>query len=402
VERTYHELGFVDVFRKRFSEATNAVGRVGGLRLVVCKNHRRPIDKNNLVENIIEKQARLLLLSNDAILIRRFSSGRIVFWNHGAHRLYGWSKKKAIGKLVYNLLQTELPEPPRDIKAQLRRHGCWTGELVQTRKDGKKIVVASYWSLRQNSNGGPMEILEVNYNVTDRKQSVHKAQETERLALVGTMAAVFAHEVANPLSGLSASLRFVESDLERRDVDVPFVRATVQGAMREVDRLVSLLNEFRSLALPQSLDLKLTDLQEIIEEILVSEKLAHRTAGITIKSDFESSLPRIRIDSAKIKQVVLNLCKNAIEAMREGGCLIVKVYRSEPMVVLEISDNGIGVPHGVNIFELFKTTKPCGSGLGLPVVQQIVAAHNGTINYTTEAGHGSTFKVCLPVPNQVM
>jgi PAS domain S-box-containing protein len=344
-----------------------------------------------------------LLESNDAILIRRFSSGRIVFWNRGAHTLYGWSKKKAMGKPVYSLLQTKLPEPPRDIKAKLRRHGCWTGELVQTTKDGKKIVVSSYWSLRQSSNGGPMEILEVNSNVTNRKESTHKAQETEQLALVGTMAAVFAHEVANPLSGLSASLRFVESDLEQKNFDVPFLRATVQGAMREVDRLISLLNEFRSLALPQSLDLKLTDLQEIIEETLASEKLAHGTDGIAIKTNFENSLPLIRIDRAKVKQVVLNLCKNAIEAMRKGGCLTVKVYRSELMVVLEINDNGVGVPHGVNVFELFKTTKPCGSGLGLPVAQQIVSAHNGTITYTTEAGQGTTFKVCLPAPpNQVM
>jgi signal transduction histidine kinase len=212
------------------------------------------------------------------------------------------------------------------------------------------------------------------------------------------MAAVFAHEVANPLSGLSASLRFVESDLEQKNFDVPFLRATVQGATREVDRLISLLNEFRSLALPQSLDLKLTDLQEIIEEILASEKLAYGTDGITIKTDFENNLPLIRIDRAKVKQVVLNLCKNAFEAMRSGGCLTVKVYRSEPMVVLEINDNGIGVSHGVNVFELFKTTKPCGSGLGLPVAQQIVSAHNGTITYTTEAGHGTTFKVCLPAP----
>jgi PAS domain S-box-containing protein len=399
VKGTYNEPKFVDVSRKRFSEARKIAGSAGQLRLVVSNSHPRQIDKNSRVAEIIEQQA--LLQSNDAILLRRFSSGRIVFWNRGAQKLYGWSKKKAMGKPVYNLLRTELPEPPGDIKAKLRRHGCWTGELVQTRKDGKKIVVASYWSLRQSSNGGPMEILEVSYNVTDRKRSVPKSQETERLALVGTMAAVFAHEVANPLSGLSASLGFVENDLEEKDFDVPSLRATVQGAMREVDRLVTLLNEFRSLAVPQRLDLKLTDFQEIIEEILASEKLAYRAAGITVKTDFES-LPMIRIDPAKIKQVVLNLCKNAVEAMRGGGCLMVKAYLSELMVVLEISDDGIGVAHGVNIFELFKTTKPCGSGLGLPVVQQIVSAHNGTINYTTEAGQGTTFKVCLPALNQVM
>ena len=197
---TYNEPKFVDVFRKRFSEAKKIAGSAGQLRLVVSNSHPRQIDKNSLVAEIIEQQA--LLHSNDAILLRRFTSGRIVFWNRGAQKLYGWSKKKATGKPVYNLLRTELPEPPGDIKAKLRRHGCWTGELVQTRKDGKKIVVASYWSLRQSPNGGPTEILEVNYNVTERKHSCTKSQETERLALVGTMAAVFAHEVANPLSGI--------------------------------------------------------------------------------------------------------------------------------------------------------------------------------------------------------
>ena len=397
MERNY-EPGFVDVFKKRFSEARNAVGSGARLRLVVCKNRQRHLDSSNVVEKIIEKQARLLPPSNDAILIRRFSSGQIVFWNHGAQDLYGWPKKKAMGKHAYNLLQTELPEPPREIKAKLRRHGCWNGELVQTRKDGRKIVVASHWSLRQSPNGGPMEILEVNYP----KPTGRKAPESERLALVGTMAAVFAHEVANPLSGLSASLQFVESDLARKQFDVPLLQATVKGAILEVDRLVSLLNAFRSLSRPQRLDLKSTDLQKLIEELLASEKIAYRNAGITIETNFETGLPAIRIDSGKMRQAVLNLCKNATEAMQEGGRLNVKVYRSERMVVLEISDNGIGVPHDVDIFELFKTTKRSGSGLGLPVAQQIVSAHNGTINYTTKTGHGTTFKVCLPAPSQIM
>ncbi|HSE84782.1 MAG TPA: ATP-binding protein [Candidatus Binatia bacterium] len=374
----------------------------GRLRLVVCKGHPRPIEKHNLVDGIIQRQARLLLLSNDAILIRRFSSGRIVFWNHGAQKLYGWSKKIALGKPAYDLLQTKLPEPLREIKAKLRRHGCWTGKLVQTTKDGRKIVVASCWSLRQSPNGGPTEILEANYHVTDRKQSSHRAQEIERLARVGTMAAMFAHEVANPLSGLSASLQFAQSDLQKQNVDVSILRATLQAAIQEVDRLVSLLSEFRSLTLPQSLDLKLTDLQEIIREILAAEKIAYRAAGITVKTDFESSFSPVNIDSAKIKQVVLNLCKNAIEAMGEGGCLTMKVYRSGHMVVLEVSDTGIGVLSGMNIFESFKSTKRDGSGLGLALVRQIVSAHNGIVNYTTEAGHGTTFKVCLPAPNPPM
>ena len=402
MERTYEDIKLGIASNKRFTEAKTGVVDASRLRLVVCKSHQDQIHNNNLVEEILRKQAQHLLLSHDAILIRRFSSGRIVFWNRGAHNLYGWSKKKAMGKLVYNLLETELPEPPRDIKAKLRRHGCWSGELVQTKKDGRKIVVASHWSLRQSLNGGPMEILEVNYNLTDKKHSGQKTRERERLALLGTMAAVFAHEVANPLTGLSASLQFVESELKRKKFDEPFLRDTVQGAMREIDRLGSLLNEFRSLALPQTLDLELTDLKKVIQEVLAGQKMAYRAAGITVKLDFENGLPAVELDAAKMKQAILNLCKNAVEAMREGGYLTLKAHRAGQMVVLEIADNGIGVPEGVNIFELFKTTKAGGTGLGLPLVQQIVSAHNGTITYTTDAGHGTTFTVRLPAITQMM
>jgi signal transduction histidine kinase len=246
-----------------------------------------------------------------------------------------------------------------------------------------------------------MEILEVNYNLTDKKQPGQKTRERERLALLGTMAAVFAHEVANPLTGVSASLQFVENEFKKKKFD-PFLRDTIQGAMREIKRLGSLLNEFRSLALPQTLDLELTDLKKVIQEVLAVQEPAYRTAGIAVKLELENDLPAIELDAAKMKQAILNLCKNGIEAMRGGGCLTLKAYRAGQMVILEISDDGVGVPEGVNVFELFKTTKAGGSGLGLPIVQQIVSAHNGTINYTTDAGHGTTFRVRLPAISQTM
>ena len=398
MEKTYDQVRFVDVLKKRFSEARTAAGRTGRLKLVESKNQRSQLD-NSMP---LDKQSRVSPRSDDAIIVRRFSSGQIIFWNRGAQKLYGWSKKNAMGKPVYKLLDTELPEPPREIKAKLRRHGCWSGELLQTTRDGKSIAVASYWSLRQGPNSGPLEILEVNYPARQGKHFGPKSRESDRLARAETMAAVFAHEVANPLSGLSASLQFAESDLAKRVFDVPSLRATVQSASKEVERLVSLVNEFRSLALPQPLDLKAINLPTLVEEILASQKIAYRDASITVKTCFEDDLPCLKIDAAKMKQAVLNLCKNATEAMSQGGCLLIKLSRSEGMVVLEISDNGIGLSHDVDIFDSFKTTKPNGSGLGLPIAQQIVSAHNGTINYTTKTGHGTTFKVCLPAPRHVM
>ena len=98
-----------------------------------------------------------------------------------------------------------------------------------------------------------------------------------------------------------------------------------------------------------------------------------------------------------MKQVVLNLGKNAIEAMANGGVLSAKIYQQNGRVILEIADTGIGIPEGEDVFQLFKTTKPEGTGLGLPIVQQIVSEHRGSIDYSSELGKGTIFKIFLPI-----
>jgi signal transduction histidine kinase len=235
-----------------------------------------------------------------------------------------------------------------------------------------------------------------------RDRAAPRLQQTERLALLGTMAAVFAHEVGNPLAGILFSLKLVDKQLEEKKVDDSSLISMIRGAIGELDRLGLLLREFRSLVPVQTLDLKCTDLVTIVEQTLALEMIAYRAAGITVKFDFEDALPLVSIDAARIKQVIVNLCKNAIQAMPNGGCLTLKGYRSQGMVVLEISDTGVGVPEDLNIFELFKTTKPSGTGVGLPLAQQIVSAHNGAIAYKSQLGHGATFKVSLPMYEKAM
>lgn len=228
-----------------------------------------------------------------------------------------------------------------------------------------------------------------------------KEQQRERLALLGTSAVVFAHEVGNPLQAILGTLEFIDAEFKSRQIADPVLTSMIQGAMREMDRLRALLRQFRSLAKPQYLQLQLADLAKVIEEVLVLQKLGHRAAGIAVNLECENPLPRVMLDAAKIKQVILNLCKNAVEAMPNGGCLSIRVYPSGPRIVMEIADNGVGVPGDVDIFRLFKTTKSGGSGLGLPVVRQIITAHKGTIDYITELGRGTTFTVNLPADNGI-
>jgi signal transduction histidine kinase len=240
----------------------------------------------------------------------------------------------------------------------------------------------------------PSDIRQLNQGRTAKEQD--EPSETERLAVLGMAAAVFAHEVANPLAGLSGSLETVESLIDSQRADGDFLISMVHIARREVGRLVSLLDEFRAVASPQIPEFRPTDVLKSIKEVLACQFDGYLALGIAVDLQFPNPLPPVMADAGKLKQVVLNLCKNAVEAMPGGGSLTLKGYQAGQSVILEISDTGIGVSDDVDVFELFTTTKPGGSGLGLPLVRQIVSAHNGALVYTSEPGHGTTFKVSLP------
>lgn len=249
---------------------------------------------------------------------------------------------------------------------------------------------------RDTANGSQI-LAQSSRSQKNQQLSPQNARPRERRALLGTSALVFAHEVGNPLQAILGTLEFVETEFKRRRIVDPFLMSMIQSAMGEVDRLRKILLEFRCLATGRALDLQLADLAKIVEEVLALQRLGYRAAGIDVKLKCENPLPCVILDTAKMTQAILNLCKNAVEAMPNGGCLSIRVYPSGPMIVMEIADNGVGLPGDVDVFALFKTTKPGGSGLGLPIVQQIISAHKGTINYITELGRGTTFTIKLPV-----
>jgi PAS domain S-box-containing protein len=346
------------------------------------------------LEESLRSQALLLQLTHDAIIVRSFNDARIQFWNKAATDVYGWSADEAVGKVLHELLGSRFPEPLKQIETQLTRTGRWQGEVIHTRKDGTELILEGRWSLKRDAEGRPLEILEVNSDITSRKYAEQKAQENEWLAGVGTMTAIFAHEIGNPLHSISTSLELVERQLNGKLKPNSRLKKTLELSTQEIQRVTALLREFRSFAKPQIANLKPTSLVDLIKDVLVPQIAVCRKSGITIKREFGELRP-ILMDDDKMKQVILNLCKNAIEAMPDGGVLTIRTRQSEDIAVLEISDTGVGIPQGVDVFQLFKTTKASGTGLGLAVVRQIIAAHQGSIQYTSEAGQGTTFRICL-------
>jgi len=161
------------------------------------------------------------------------------------------------------------------------------------------------------------------------------------------------------------------------------VQSTLRRLRDEISRLTHLLNEFRSLSRREQYNFQPTGLAMIAGEIFATEAENYAAGGIRVEQDFPADLPLVQADRDKLKQALWNLCKNAVEAMPQGGTLTLNAYSSGADVVLEIGDTGVGIPPGVDIFEPFTTTKSSGSGLGLVVVRQIVAAHGGNLTYTS-------------------
>ena len=206
------------------------------------------------------------------------------------------------------------------------------------------------------------------------------------------------HEISNPLTGMHCTIQFLQQQLaEPNAVSFDALRRDVETLRTEIDRLRALLQDLRDFVRAGRLNLKSVSVGEVAAEIVAVEQHHHRQRGIRTELDFPPSLPCIVADREKLKQVVLNLSKNAAEAMPDGGRLVLRGFQKGNEIVLEVKDTGRGISDEENIFELFTTTKPNGLGLGLAIARQIVAAHGGVISYTSEPNRGTTFRITIPL-----
>jgi two-component system sensor histidine kinase HydH len=235
-----------------------------------------------------------------------------------------------------------------------------------------------------------------NRHLTEIKTLEADMARGERLATVGNLAAAVAHEIRNPLSAVSMGLQRLRAEFEpaereeyRRMVDL------VQG---EVRRLNAIVEEFLSLARPIQLRPEPVPVAALLDEIRRLVEPQAGRAGIVVEQTIPDALPALRADRDRVKQVLLNLVLNAIEAMPSGGRLTLGGTASGPVVTLAVTDTGSGIPPELlpRVFEPYVTTKTRGLGLGLAIARRIVEAHGGRIEAESGAGRGTCFRVTLP------
>jgi PAS domain S-box-containing protein len=370
----------------------------------------RDVTEHKQTQEKIHEQAALLNVTTDAILVQSLEN-KILFWNPGAERLYGFTSAEALGKNVNELLYRHSLPQLEKIHQVLSKEGYWKGELHQVTKNDKDIIVASRWNLVYDEQGNPKSTLIVNTDITEKKQLESQFLRTQRLESIGTLSGGIAHDLNNILTPiLSISqllpLKFPQADEQTRHFFNILQTSAQRGA--------SLVKQVLSFARGVQGERTPLQVKHIISEI---KEFARNTfpKSIKIKIYFPDDLRIIRADATQIHQALMNLCVNARDAMSNGGTLSITAENRDidenyarmnldahvgNYVLITVADTGIGIPPEIleRIFEPFYTTKGQGqgTGLGLSTTLGIVKSHGGFINVYSEVGKGTKFQVYLP------
>jgi PAS domain S-box-containing protein len=240
-------------------------------------------------------------------------------------------------------------------------------------------------------------------DVTERRNREARLRRAENLASLTTLAAGVAHEIKNPLGSIGIHIQLVEKALkEPEKMDSDKVQSYLAVVNEEVERLNKIVVDFLFAVRPMNVNLEERAMNSVVREVL--EFVGHelQQAGIEIESLLAEDLPNLELDEKYLKQAIMNIVKNAMSAMPEGGTLRVATQRRGDQVELQISDTGVGMSEEVQqkIFEPYFTTRDYGSGIGLTLVYKVVKEHNADITVRSQPEKGSTFTITFPVPQK--
>jgi PAS domain S-box-containing protein len=368
----------------------------------------RDVTGRHAAERQIREQADLLNHANDAIIVTDLE-GRVIFWNRGAEKLYGWSAAEAMGQISPALFGPDNVAALTGPLATVARTGEWRGELRLHHRSGRPIVVKSNFTLIRDDQGRPKARFGISSDITANRQLEEQFFRAQRLESIGLLAAGIAHDLNNVLAPILMGAPMLR--LRTKDpMDIKLLGSMEKSAERGASLVRQILGFAHGVGgQPQPVQLKhlARDIIAVIEETFPK--------SITFEHNLPSDLWIISANPTQMHQVLLNLCVNARDAMPQGGTLRLQVKNTvlderaaaamkgaQPgsYVVLEISDTGTGIAPDLleHIWEPFFTTKAAnhGTGLGLSTVRGIVEKHSGFITLQTAVGRGTTFQVYLP------
>ncbi|MFZ3166859.1 MAG: PAS domain S-box protein [Candidatus Methanoperedens sp.] len=406
VLKTQQPEHFVNKYRvkgkNRFFEI-NAYPSKFGLSIIA-----KDVTERKKAEKQIQEQVALLDKARDAIAVRDVEH-RLIYWNKGAQRLYGWTAEEAIGKNADMLVYKEKSSRLIEAKKSVIEEGEWIGELHQVTKDGKEIIVESRWTLMRDSEGKPKSILIINTDITEKKKFESQLLRAQRIESIGTLAGGIAHDLNNVLTPIVLSLQMLKEKFkdEQSQRLLTILENNSQRGANLIKQVLSFARGVEGERNPLAAKHVIREIEKVLKETF--------PRSIEIRTDIQKDLFTISGDATQLHQVLMNLCVNARDAMPNGGTLSItasnffidKNYvqmnpeaKVGSYIVIVVSDTGTGIPPKImdRVFEPFFTTKEHGkgTGLGLSTALGVVKSHEGFITIYSEVGKGTTFRVYLP------
>ncbi|GAC1362135.1 MAG: hypothetical protein NVSMB42_21750 [Herpetosiphon sp.] len=388
-------------------------GQPGGLIIA------RDITERKHVQRRLESQAQLLELAHESILVLDPTSRRITYWNRGAEELYGWPASETIGQISDELLQTHFPIGRSAVELALEQNGRWEGELEQARRDGTRFWVSSRSALRRSKAGKPTAILEMNRDVTKRKAVEAKLkgsltkqrainEQLERIsATKSRFVSIVSHEFRTALTGIQGFSEMMR-DEELSMAELKEFALDINEDAKRLNRMITdMLDIDRMEAGRMALHRDRVDLNCLIidEAAEVSKTASHHP----IELQLSPNLPPVSADRDKLIQVLTNLLSNAVKYSPDGGRITITSQFDTTCAHVTIADQGAGIPVAAldKIFERYHRVESTtsryiqGTGLGLPIVRQIVDLHGGKVWAESIPDQGSTFHFTLPLAEVV-
>jgi PAS domain S-box-containing protein len=349
------------------------------------------------MEDLLRERADLLELASEAILVRN-PSGVLQYWNAGAEALYGWHRDQVLGKPVHEVLGTEFPDEEANIVSSLFELGRWDGNLVQQTRDGREVIVAS----RQVFKPETESILEINRDITAQIRAEEALRRTEKLAAMGRVAGIIAHEINNPLESITNAFYLLRNHPSLDDQARYYAQLGEDELTRVCHITRQTLGFYRESQHPVDVSIA-----RLLDDVLELQGRRLQLSRIKLEKKYFTE-GTVRGFPGELRQVFFNLIGNAIQAMPDGGRLRIRVgerwneeIRRADLCV-SVCDTGSGVrpEHAKHLFEPFFTTKSSkGTGLGLWISKGIVQKYDGTIQFRSislRGGNTTSFRVILP------
>jgi PAS domain S-box-containing protein len=325
--------------------------------------------------------------------------GAIQFWNAGAENLYGWRREEVIGLSIHELLATVFPVSKKDMENALKFRQEWEGNLIHKTRDGRQIMVACRKTMNRERTG----VLEVNRDITAQLKGEEALREAEKLAAMGRVAGIIAHEINNPLAAITNIFYLLKNHPSLDSQAQKYAEMAEEELMRVSLITRQTLSFYRESRQPVRIAV-----HELLDNIVELQERVFRDKHIVVQKKY-SPASIFNGFPVELRQIFLNLVVNAVQAMPEGGTLRLSVHEATDWLTqkrgpaVSIVDTGVGIkPEATKrLFEpFFSTNSTKGTGLGLWISKGIVQKYDGRISYRTWR-HGdrsmTCFRVFIPV-----